>query len=116
MAGLTLAGEAAMHYTCVEVYPGRLLQEAAVVPGESLSDSGLSHKASYGTKIGPVLKCSQGLAAFRAGVAVEAQKNPPHAGRGGWREYWRLRCRAAQLGPKKEAPVGALCHETGGRL
>ena len=44
-----------------------------------------------GTKIGPVFQCSQGLAACRAGVAVEAQKNPPHAGRGEWREYWRLR-------------------------
>src|SRR4051794_26072588 len=49
VAGLTLAGEAAMHYTCVEVYPGRLLHEAAVVPGESLSDSGLSHKDDCGT-------------------------------------------------------------------
>src|SRR3954462_4324407 len=40
----------------------------------------------YGTKTGPVLKCSQGLAACRAGVAVEAQKSPPCAGPSGLRE------------------------------
>src|SRR3954447_24315418 len=45
-----------------------------------------SPKRPYGTEIGPGLTYWQGLAACRAGVAVEVQKNPPRAGRSGWRE------------------------------
>ena len=41
----------------------------------------------YGNQIGPALKCSQVLAAFRAGATIEAQKNPPGAGPSGSREY-----------------------------
>src|SRR3954468_16928198 len=50
-------------------------------------------RISHGTKIGPVLQCSQGLVACRAVVAVEAQKNPPCAGRGGPEEYSMLHWR-----------------------
>src|SRR3954469_12677644 len=52
-----------------------------------------SYNRPYGTKIGPVLQCSQDLAACRAGVAVEAQKNLPQAGRSGSGEYSMLHWR-----------------------
>jgi hypothetical protein len=40
-----------------------------------------------------ILKCSQGLVACHADATVEAQKNPPRAGRSGSGEYSKLHWR-----------------------
>jgi hypothetical protein len=67
----------------------------------------VSRKRLYGTKIDPGFQCSQGLAACRAGVAVEAQKNPPHAGRSGWRQYSKLHWRTMPQDTCANEPVNA---------
>src|SRR4051794_36651099 len=66
-----------------------------------------SYNRPYGTQIDPVLTYSQGLAACRAGVAVEAQKNLPQAGRSGSGQYSKLHWRTMSQDTCTNEPVNA---------
>ena len=62
--------------------------------------------SNYGTEVGPRLKCSQVLAAFRGDAKIEAQNNPPDAVPSGSCDYWWM-LRRGQL-PMVPGPLDCL--------
>src|SRR3954449_2250514 len=67
----------------------------------------ISHNPIYGTKISPVLKCSQALAACSEWEQAQAQKNPPCAGRSEPRQYSKLHWRTMPQDTCANEPVNA---------